>query len=98
MDVLLTDGDRRWSLEDTTHWVRKRLNPHFAPQPLDGRKVRVRYSDTNYLLLIGIIEHCRQAPYHEALQNLILDRSEERRVGKECRSRGAPYHEKKQRQ
>lgn len=73
MDVLLTDGDRRWSLEDTTHWVRDRLNPYFAPQPLDGRKVRVRYSDTNYLLLIGIIEHCRQAPYHEALQNLILN-------------------------
>lgn len=73
MEVLLEDGDRDWSLEDTAQWVRQRLGPHFAPQPLDGRKVQVRYSDTNYQLLIGIIEYCRQAPYHEVLQDLILD-------------------------
>src|SRR5205809_7291754 len=27
-----------------------------------------------------------------------LDRSEERRVGKECRSRGGPYHQKKKKE
>src|SRR5690625_4291819 len=73
MDVLLADGDRPWSLEHTTHWVRDRLKPYFAPQALNGRKVQARYSDTNYQLLIGIIEHCRQAPYHEVLQDLVLD-------------------------
>src|SRR6266849_7955482 len=30
-----------------------------------------------------------------ALEDAGLRRSEERRVGKECRSRGSPYHEKK---
>src|SRR5438876_2469753 len=36
-------------------------------------------------------------PVHRLLveQALPIDRSEERRVGKECRSRGSPYHEKK---
>src|SRR5690625_2923723 len=29
------------------------------------------------------------------LDQALLDRSEERRVGKECRSRWSPYHEKK---
>ena len=29
---------------------------------------------------------------HSLGQNFLLDRSEERRVGKECRSRWSPYH------
>ena len=37
-----------------------------------------------------------QAPtlleWHTALGNVLLPRSEERRVGKECRSRWSPYH------
>src|SRR5690625_7515282 len=73
MDVLLADGDRPWSLEHTTHWVRDRLKPYFAPQALNGRKAQARYSDTNYQLLIGIIEHCRHPPYDEVLQDLALD-------------------------
>ena len=28
----------------------------------------------------------------KAAENLVADRSEERRVGKECRSRWSPYH------
>src|SRR3712207_9074346 len=31
-------------------------------------------------------------PYRVALQSEMLSRSEERRVGKECRSRWSPYH------
>ena len=29
---------------------------------------------------------------NEAVRQILLDRSEERRVGKECRSRWSPYH------
>lgn len=71
--VLLEDGDRTWSLEDTTRWVRERLTPHFPPQPLDDRRVRIRYSDTNYQLLIGIVEARRDAPFFQVLRDLILD-------------------------
>ena len=30
--------------------------------------------------------------YREAMNKKLLSRSEERRVGKECRSRWSPYH------
>jgi CubicO group peptidase (beta-lactamase class C family) len=73
VEILVEDGDRAWSLEETARWVRERLTPHFAPQPLDARRVRIRYSDTNYQLLVGIIEARRDAPLFQVLGDLILD-------------------------
>ncbi|MCH8553456.1 MAG: beta-lactamase family protein [Natronospirillum sp.] len=73
VEILVEDGDRDWSLEDTAQWVRERLTPHFVPQALDGKRVRIRYSDTNYQLLVGIVETCRKAPFPRILQDLILD-------------------------
>ena len=73
VEILVEDGDREWSLEDTAQWVRERLTPHFAPQPLDASRIRIRYSDTNYQLLMGIIEACREAPFFQALADLILE-------------------------
>src|ERR1035441_11084317 len=43
----------------------------------------------------GTIEIATAAPGN---QRVIEDRSEERRVGKECRSRWSPYHSKKNKQ
>ena len=71
--TLVEDGDRAWSLEDTACWVRDRLRPHFPPQPLDAKRIRIRYSDTNYQLLVGIIEARRSAPFFQVLEDLILD-------------------------
>jgi D-alanyl-D-alanine carboxypeptidase len=73
IEMLVEDGDRTWSLEDTASWVRERLTPHFAPQPLDAPRARIRYSDTNYQLLIGVIEARRAAPFFQVLEDLILD-------------------------
>lgn len=73
VEILLEEGDRTWSLEDTARAVRERLTPHFAPQALNGRRARIRYSDTNYQLLLGIIEARRDAPFFQVLKDLILD-------------------------
>jgi len=73
VEILMEDGDREWSLKDTARWVRERLAPHFAPQPLSARRVRIRYSDTNYQLLVGIMEARRDAPFFQILGDLILD-------------------------
>jgi len=73
VDILVAEGDRAWSLQDTVQRVREYLTPHFPPQPLDARRVRVRYSDTNYQLLVGIIEACRNAPFFQVLADLVLD-------------------------
>ena len=39
-----------------------------------------------------IQEQPDDASYEEILRELVLERSEERRVGKECRSRWSPDH------
>ena len=65
VEILMEDGDREWSLKDTARWVRERLTPHFGPQPLNARRVRIRYSDTNYQLLVGIIETRRDEPFFQ---------------------------------
>ena len=72
VEILLEEGDRDWSLEDTTQRVRQVLRPHFPPQALDGRRVRIRYSDTNFQLLMGIVEHRRDSSFPEVLQELVL--------------------------
>src|SRR5882762_8186048 len=39
-----------------------------------------------------IFQELNNCPNLKAIENLFLGRSEERRVGKECRSRWSPYH------
>ena len=39
-----------------------------------------------------IFENHDEKPTNSFLYSLVMDRSEERRVGKECRSRWSPYH------
>jgi CubicO group peptidase (beta-lactamase class C family) len=56
VDQVVEHGDIALTLEDMTTLVRDRLRPHFPPQDLATVRPRVRYSDTNYMLLIGIIE------------------------------------------
>jgi len=73
VDLLLEEGDREWRLEETAQRVRESLAPHFPPQDLRGPRVRIRYSDTNYQLLIGIVEARRNTSFAEALEALVLE-------------------------
>ena len=51
--------------------VRDDLRPHFPPQPLDARRHKIRYSDTNYQLLMAIIEAVTGRPLHEVFNELL---------------------------
>ncbi|TVP53886.1 MAG: class A beta-lactamase-related serine hydrolase [Gemmatimonadales bacterium] len=73
VDLLLHQGDRDWTLEDTAQRVRESLTPHFPPQRLRDPRVRIRYSDTNYQLLIGIVEERRDTSFAEVLEALVLE-------------------------
>ncbi len=73
VDLLLQEGDRDWTLDDTARRVRESLTPHFPPQRLRDPGVRIRYSDTNYQLLIGIVEERRDTSFAEVLKALILE-------------------------
>ena len=37
-------------------------------------------------------DHTVQRPRDKMMEDIVANRSEERRVGKECRSRWSPYH------
>jgi D-alanyl-D-alanine carboxypeptidase len=73
VEILVEEGDRSWSLRDTAHRIREGLRPHFPPQDLTGERVRIRYSDTNYQLLMGIVETVRGEPFPAVLHELILE-------------------------
>jgi D-alanyl-D-alanine carboxypeptidase len=73
VEILVEDGDRGWTLDDTVRRVRSELRPHFSPQDLRGRRVRIRYSDTNYQLLIAIAEARVGAPFDRVLHALVLE-------------------------
>ena len=63
-DQIFEQGDRSWSLDEAMEIVRDRLTPYFVPQPLHAEKKKIRYSDTNYQLLIAIIEAVTGQPLH----------------------------------
>lgn len=56
IEILVEDGDRSWGPEDAMARVRDELVPHFVPQSPSAAKPRVRYCDTNFQLLIALIE------------------------------------------
>ena len=62
---ILQEGDRILTMEELAAHVRDRLRPHFPPQDLAGRRPRARYSDTNFMLVIAIIEAVTKQPLHE---------------------------------
>ncbi len=72
VEILLEEGDREWSLEDTGRRIREALRPHFPPQAMDARRVRIRYSDTNYQLLMGIVAERRDASFAQVLEDAVL--------------------------
>lgn len=56
LDTLPVGSDRVLDIAAITQHVREQLVPHFPPQPPEAERQRVRYSDTNYQLLMAIIE------------------------------------------
>jgi CubicO group peptidase (beta-lactamase class C family) len=74
VERLLSEGDREVPLTEVAHIVRDELTPHFPPRDLDsGTRVRVRYSDTNFQLLMGIIEAVLGCPWSTALRMELLE-------------------------
>jgi CubicO group peptidase (beta-lactamase class C family) len=65
-------GDFALSAESSMSTVRDDLSPHFPPQDPLSERSKVRYSDTNYLLLIAMIEALYQRPLHEVFNELIF--------------------------
>jgi CubicO group peptidase (beta-lactamase class C family) len=69
-DGILEEGDRSWSIEDTMQLVRNVNRPLFRPRPMDATKWKSRYSDTNFQLLIAIIETVTGKPLQEVFDEM----------------------------
>lgn len=65
------EDDRIISVDEAVAFVRDNLTPHFPPQSLNAKRRRIRYSDTNFQLLIAILERKMQKPIHQVFNDLI---------------------------
>jgi CubicO group peptidase (beta-lactamase class C family) len=63
-----------WGIEEIADLVRAHGSPEFPPRPFDGRRHRIRYSDTNFQLLIAIIETVTGTTLQDAFEELIFRR------------------------
>ena len=65
----IAEEDQAWTIDDVIQIVREQLTPHFPPQQLDGNRQKIRYSDTNYQLLIQILERVHGASLDDIFAN-----------------------------
>ncbi len=72
-NIVLAEGDRMLSIEELADHVRDRLRPHFPPQDLTGTRPKMRYSDTNFILMVEIIEAVTGLPLHAVHQRMLYE-------------------------
>jgi D-alanyl-D-alanine carboxypeptidase len=72
IERVVEDGDIALEMEDVSSIVRDQLSPHFPPQDLSAARQKIRYSDTNYMLLIAIIEAVTGEGLHEVHERLLF--------------------------
>ena len=73
LNQIVEDGDRGWEASEVLDMARAANGAHFDPRPFDGRRHTVRYSDTNFQLLIAVIEAVTGQPIHEAFRTLLYE-------------------------
>jgi D-alanyl-D-alanine carboxypeptidase len=72
IERLVSEGDRPVPIDEAMRTVREELTPHFPPQDPASPRPRVRYSDTNYQLLMEVIGAVTGGTFAAALDDLIL--------------------------
>jgi D-alanyl-D-alanine carboxypeptidase len=69
---LLAGEDAPMPFAEVVRLVREELSPHFPPQPLDVRRPRARYADTNYQLIGAVIEQVTGEPLHAVFDRMLF--------------------------
>lgn len=72
IDRVLKENDMSWSIEDILQHVRKVNTPLFPPQNISNKKFRIRYSDTNFQMLIAIIETVTKKSIEDAFRDILF--------------------------
>jgi D-alanyl-D-alanine carboxypeptidase len=71
VEKIESEEDRIITVEEVVSIVRENLSPHFPPQSLNSRRIKIRYSDTNYHLLMAIIENVTGKQLSEVFNDMI---------------------------
>lgn len=69
---LLDGEDVPVPLEEVVRLVRDVLPPHFDPQPVNRRRRKARYSDTNFQLLGAVLETIASRPLADLFDELVF--------------------------
>lgn len=72
VERIVASGDTDWDVHQTMSLVREELRPHFEPQQTGRSKPKARYSDTNYQLLIALVETLEGATLDRVLDDLLF--------------------------
>lgn len=72
LERLVRYGDMSLGIQDILYIVRDQLSPHFAPQSLGLKRQKARYCDTNFILLIAIIESVTGKPLHKVHEEFLF--------------------------
>ena len=71
VDRIFKEGDRALSIEEISGYVRDHLTPHFPPQELTEARPKARYSDTNFMLIIALIETVTGQSLHQVHEQML---------------------------
>jgi len=71
-EEILEEGDKEWGINEVLQRVRDYNKPLFPPQEINKKGKKARYSDTNYQLLIAIIESVMKKPLAEVFREMIF--------------------------
>lgn len=72
IEQVLAEEDRAWDIDDILEIIRRAKQPLFPPQDLTNSKYKIRYSDTNFQLLIAILERVKQKTIADIFHNMII--------------------------
>jgi CubicO group peptidase (beta-lactamase class C family) len=70
-DQIVNHGDHYWERKEFFQVIKDHKNSLFPPQPINNQKKKIRYSDTNYQLLMEIIEKITQQTIEEVFEKRI---------------------------
>ncbi|WGH81112.1 serine hydrolase [Auritidibacter ignavus] len=70
-DYLASGEDIGWDFTQVLKITKEQQHPHFAPQDLEAKRQKARYSDTGFQLLIRVLEEATGQSYADLLRQRI---------------------------
>lgn len=93
-DHIVNHGDHYWERKEFFQVIKDHKKSLFPPQPIDSQKKKIRYSDTNYQLLMEIIEKITQQSIEEVFEKRIYQPIKLEHTFHEGTKKSLSFHDK----